>query len=91
MQAELSAVSSFADKRSHTKIVSSNLFDAARARIQATCELLTAPLDAILADIEREDTEEGARAAQRNQAAARIIFLWLRRRLLIVRINNRTL
>jgi hypothetical protein len=91
MQAELSAVSSFADEQSRPKIVSSNLFDAARARIQATCELLAAPLDAILADIEREDIEEVARAAQRNQAATRIIFLWLRRRLLIVRINHRTL
>ncbi len=66
-------------------------FVAARKRIQATCELLAAPLDAILADIEREDIEEGSRAAQRNQAATRIIFLWLRRRLLIVRINHWTL
>ena len=69
----------------------SNLFDAAIARIQATCELLADPLDGILADIEHEDIDEGARAAQRNQAAARIIFLWLRRRLLIVRINHWTL
>jgi hypothetical protein len=91
MQAELSAVSSFADERSRPEIASSNLFDAARARIQATCELLAAPQDAILANIERKDIEEGARAAQRNQAAARTIFLWLRRRLLIVRINHRTL
>ena len=91
MQAELSAVSSFADEQSRPEIASSNLFNAARACIQATCELLAAPLDAILADIEHEDIEEGARAAQQNQAAARIIFLWLRRRLLLVRINHRTL
>ena len=61
MQAELFAVSSLADERSHPEIASSNLFDAARARIQATCKLLAAPLDAILADIERDDIEEGAR------------------------------
>ena len=91
MQAELSAVSSFADEQSRPEIASSNLFNAARACIQATCELLAAPLDAILANIEREDIKEGARAAQRNQAAARTIFLWLRRRLLLVRINHRTL
>jgi hypothetical protein len=91
MRAKLSAVSSLANKRSRPGIASSNLFHATRACIQATCELLAAPLDAILANIEREDIEEGARAAQQNQAAARTIFLWLRRRLLIVRINHRTL
>ena len=138
MQAELFAASSLADERSHPEIASSNLFDAARAHIQATCKLLAAPLDAILADIERDDIEEGARttpfvgapslpssvdgkierqreatalcqrlrllsesvakrqrsaefAAQRNQAAARTIFLWRRRRLLLVWINHWTL
>ncbi len=91
MWAKLSAVSSLADEQSRPEIASSNLFNAARACIQATCELLAAPLDAILANIEREDIKEGARAAQRNQAAARTIFLWLRRRLLLVRINHRTL
>jgi hypothetical protein len=60
-------------------------------RIQGTCNLLAGPIDAILADIEREDIEEGARAAQQNQAAAQTIFLWLHRRLLLVRINHRTL
>ena len=58
MQAELSAVSSFANERSRPKIASSNLFDTARARIQATCELLAAPQDAILANTEHEDIDE---------------------------------
>jgi hypothetical protein len=58
MQAELSSVSSFANERSRPKIASSNLFDTARARIQATCELLSAPQDAILANIEHEDIDE---------------------------------
>ena len=44
--------------------MSPNLFDAASGRIQATCELLAAPLDAILADIEREDTQSAARAME---------------------------
>jgi hypothetical protein len=61
MRAELSAASSLADERPHHEIASPNLFDAARARIQATCELLAGPLDAILANIERKDIEEGAR------------------------------
>jgi hypothetical protein len=61
MRAKLSAVSSLADERPRHEIASPNLFDATRARIQATCELLAAPLDAILANIEREDIEEGAR------------------------------
>ena len=61
MRAELSAASSLSDERPHHEIASPNLFDAARARIQATSELLAGPLDAILADIEREDIEEGAR------------------------------
>jgi hypothetical protein len=61
MRAELSAASSLADERPRHKIALSNLFDAARVRIQATCELLAAPLDVILANIEREDIEEGAR------------------------------
>ena len=91
MWAELSAARSLADERPRHEIASPNLFDAARARIQATCDLLADPLDAILADIEREDIEEGARAAQQNQAAARTIFLWLRRHLLLVWINHRTL
>ena len=42
--------------------MSPHLFDAASGRIQATCELLAAPLDAILADIEREDIQSAARA-----------------------------
>jgi hypothetical protein len=58
MWAELSAASSLADERPRREIASPNLFDAARARIH---ELLASPLDAILADIEREDIEEGAR------------------------------
>jgi hypothetical protein len=61
MRAELSAASSRADERPRHEIALPNIFDAARARIQATCELLAGPLDAILADIEREDIEEGAR------------------------------
>ena len=63
MRSELSAANSLAlaDERPRHKIASPNLFDAARARIQATCELLAGPLDAILADIEREDIKEGAR------------------------------
>ncbi len=61
MRAELSAASSLADERPRHEIASPNLFDAARARIQAICELLTGPLDAILANIEHEDIKEGAR------------------------------
>jgi hypothetical protein len=55
MRAELSAASSLADKRPRHEIALPNLFDAARACIQATCDLLVGPLDAILAGIERED------------------------------------
>ena len=130
MRAELSDASSLADEQPRHEIASPNLFDGARARIQATYELLAGPLDAIVADIECKDIKEGARktpligapslplsvdgkrerqqeatalcqrlrllsesvarrqrsaelAAQRNQAAARTIFLWLRRRLLL--------
>ena len=63
MRSELSAANSLAlaDERPRHEIASPNLFDAARARIQATCELLAGPLDAILADIECKDIEEGAR------------------------------
>jgi hypothetical protein len=103
MRAEMSAASSLADERPHHEIASPNLFDAARARIQATCDLLAAPLDALLADFVRKDIEEGARTTPLvgapslpstvDQAAARTIFLWLwlHRRLLLVRINHRTL
>jgi hypothetical protein len=51
MRATLSAASSLADERPHHEIASSNLFDAAKERIQATCDLLAAPLDAIFANI----------------------------------------
>jgi hypothetical protein len=61
MRAELSAASSLADERFRHEIASPNIFDAARVRIQATCELLAGPLDVILANIEREDIKEGAR------------------------------
>jgi hypothetical protein len=61
MRATLSAVSSLVDERPHHKVASSNLFDAAKECIQATCDLLAAPLDAILADIEHEDIKEDAR------------------------------
>ena len=61
MRAALSAWSTLADKQPHHEVASSNFFDAAKERIQATCNLLAAPLDAILADIEREDIPEGAR------------------------------
>jgi hypothetical protein len=44
--------------------VSPNIFDAASGRIQATCRLLAAPLDVILADIEREDIQSAARAKE---------------------------
>ena len=60
-RAALSTVSSLADERPCHEVVSPNHFDAARGCIQVTCKLITAPLDAILADIEREDIEEGAR------------------------------
>ena len=46
------------------RLVSPNLFDAASGRIQATCELLTAPLDEILTDIERKDIQSAARAKE---------------------------
>jgi hypothetical protein len=103
MRAEMSDVSSLANERPHHKIALPNLFDAAQARIQATCDILAAPLDTLLADFEREDIEEGARMTPLagvpslpstvDQAAARTIFLWLWlcRRLLLVRINHRTL
>jgi hypothetical protein len=61
MRAALFAASCLADEQPHHKVASSNLFDAAKERIQATCDLLAAPLDAILADIEREDIMEEAR------------------------------
>ena len=56
----LSAASTLADERPHREVASSNFFDAAKEHIQATCDLLAAPLDTILADIEREDIAEGA-------------------------------
>jgi hypothetical protein len=61
MRAALSAASTLADERPHHEVASSNFFVAAKERIQATCDLLAAPLDAILADIERKDIKEGAR------------------------------
>ena len=61
MRATLSAVSSLADEQPHHEVASSNLFDAAKERIHATCDLLAAPLDAVLADIEHEDNKEDAR------------------------------
>ena len=39
-------------------------FDAASGRIQATCELLVAPLNAILANIEREDIQSATQAKE---------------------------
>jgi hypothetical protein len=61
LRAALSAASTLADERPHHEVASSNFFDAAKEHIQATCDLLAAPLDTILADIEREDIAEGAR------------------------------
>ncbi len=45
MRAALSAASSLADERPHHKVALSNLFDAAKERIQATCDLFAAPLE----------------------------------------------
>ena len=64
MRAALSAASSLAGRQPHHKIVSPNLFDAASRPIQATCELLAAPLDAILTNIERKDIQSAARAKE---------------------------
>ena len=75
MRSELSAASSLAlvDERPRHEIASPNLFDAARARIQVTCELLAGPLDAILADIECEDIKLEPKKT-RNPKNSRTLF-----------------
>ena len=63
-RAGLSTASFLAGKQTHHEVESPNLFDAARGRIQATCKLLAASLDATLANIEREDIQAAARAME---------------------------
>jgi hypothetical protein len=63
-RAAMSAASSLVGRQPRQEVVSPHLFDAASGRIQATCELLAAPLDAILADIERDDIQSAARAKE---------------------------
>ena len=58
------AASSLAGRQPHHEVVSLNVSDAASGRIQATCKLLTAPLDAILADIKCKDIQSAARAKE---------------------------
>ena len=60
----LSTASCLAGGRPRHKVVSHNLFDTARDRIQATCKLLAAPLDAILANIEHKDIQAAPRATE---------------------------
>ena len=64
MWAALSVASSLACRQPRHEVVSPNFFDATSGCIQATCELLAAPLDAILANIEREDVQSAARAKE---------------------------
>ena len=53
-------------------------FYASSGHIQATCELLAAPLDAILTDIEREDIHSAAWAKESAELtfATRLRHCW---------------
>ena len=78
--AALSAASSLAGRQPRHEVVLPNFLDAKSRRIQATCELLVAPLDAILTDIEREDIHSAARAKESAALAfaTRLQHCWRR-------------